>query len=156
MTEQQLQLFDDLSYYEGVDVEYKAAKGGLPRDLWETYSAFANTDGGTPWLGIAQREGVLDVHGVADAEKLAGDFWNTLNNRSKVNRNLLAGGNVRILPLEDKPGRAPDGASGRCSSAPIRFTALSGTTTKATTVAARTRCGGCSPTSRRSRPTVGY
>ena len=106
MTEQQLQLFGDLSYYEGVDVEYKAAKGGLPRDLWETYSAFANTDGGTLWLGITQRNGRLDVHGVVDAEKLVGDFWNTLNNRSKVNRNLLASGSVNILPIADKPGHA--------------------------------------------------
>lgn len=106
MTEQQLQLFDDLSYYEGVDVEYKSAKGGLPRDLWETYSAFANTDGGTLWLGISQRNGVLDAHGVTDAEKLVGDFWNTLNNRGKVNRNLLTSGSVRILPVENKPGHA--------------------------------------------------
>lgn len=106
MTEQQLQLFDDLSYYEGVDVEYKSARGGLPRDLWETYSAFANTDGGTLWLGISQRNGVLDAHGVTDAEKLVGDFWNTLNNRGKVNRNLLTSGSVRILPVENKPGYA--------------------------------------------------
>lgn len=90
MTEQQLQLFDDLGFYEGVDVEYKGAKGGLPRDLWETYSAFANTDGGTLWLGITQRAGKLDVHGVTDAEKLVTDFWNTLNNRGKVNRNRFA------------------------------------------------------------------
>jgi ATP-dependent DNA helicase RecG len=106
MTEQQLQLFDDLGYYEGIDVEYKGARGGLPRDLWETYSAFANTDGGTLWLGISQRGGSLDVHGVSDAEKLVGDFWNTLNNRSKVNRNLLAPGNVAILPLADHPGHS--------------------------------------------------
>lgn len=106
MTEQQLQLFDDLGFYEGVDVEYKGAKGGLPRDLWETYSAFANTDGGTLWLGITQRNGKLDVHGVTDAEKLVADFWNTLNNRGKVNRNLLASGNVSILPLTDRPGHA--------------------------------------------------
>lgn len=106
MTEQQLQLFDDLGFYEGVDVEYKGAKGGLPHDLWETYSAFANTDGGTLWLGITQRNGKLDVHGVTDAEKLVADFWNTLNNRGKVNRNLLASGNVSILPLTDRPGHA--------------------------------------------------
>ncbi len=106
MTEQQLQLFDDFGYYEGVDVEYKGAKGGLPRDLWETYSAFANTDGGTLWLGITQRNGKLEVHGISEAEKLVADFWNTINNRGKVNRNLLSSGNVRIVPLEDRPGHS--------------------------------------------------
>jgi len=106
MTEQQMQLFDDLSYYEGVDVEYKAARGGLPRDLWETYSGFANTEGGTLWLGITQRNGALDVHGVADAEKLVADFWNTVNNRGKVNRNLLAADDVSIVPLEERSGHA--------------------------------------------------
>jgi ATP-dependent DNA helicase RecG len=106
MTEQQLQLCDDLNYYEGIDVEYKAAKGGLPRDLWETYAAFANTDGGTLWLGITQRNGALEVHGVTDPERLVQDFWNTINNRSKVNRNLLAAGNVSIVPLDDRPGHA--------------------------------------------------
>jgi len=106
MTEQQLQLFDDLRFYEGQDVEYKDARGGLPKNLWETYSAFANSDGGTLWLGITQRDSVLDVHGVADAERLVSDFWNTINNRGKVSRNLLSSGNVAIQALTDKPGYA--------------------------------------------------
>ena len=103
---QQLKLFDDLSYYEGTDVEYKAARGGLPRDLWETYSAFANTEGGTLWLGITQGNAGLNIHGVENAERLVADFWNTVNNRSKVNRNLLASSDVSILPIEDRPGHA--------------------------------------------------
>lgn len=95
MTEQ-LNLFDELSFYEGVDVEYKSARGGLPGDLWETYSAFANTEGGTIWLGISQRDGVLDIHGLNDPEKLVSDFWNTINNRSKVALNLLVSSDVSI------------------------------------------------------------
>src|SRR5690606_26448401 len=61
---QQLDLFSDLSAFEGTDVEYKGAKGGLPGDLWRTYSAFANTEGGTIYLGITQRGDEIDVHGV--------------------------------------------------------------------------------------------
>jgi len=103
---QQLQLFDDLRFYEGTDVEYKGAKGGLPRNLWETYSAFANTEGGTLWLGISQNAAGLDVHGVDGAERLVADFWNTVNNRGKVSRNLLAPSDVTILRLDNPPGRS--------------------------------------------------
>lgn len=96
---EQLDLFDELSLYEGVDVEYKSARGGLPGDLWATYSAFANTAGGTIWLGIAQKGDHLEVHGLDAPEKLIGDFWNTVNNRGKVNRNLLAPGDVTIKQI---------------------------------------------------------
>ncbi|WP_374474611.1 ATP-binding protein [Zoogloea sp.] len=101
----QRNLFNNLDFFEGVDVEYKAARGGLPRDLWETYGAFANTDGGTIWLGITQRAGALDLHGVNDPEKMLSDFWNTLNNPSKTSLNLLRDQDARIVRLED-PDRA--------------------------------------------------
>lgn len=96
---EQLNLFDDLSLYEGPDVEYKAAKGGLPADLWETYSAFANSQGGVIWLGISQKTDRLDIHGVQHPEKLVQDFWNTVNNRGKVNANLLTNTDVSVVPV---------------------------------------------------------
>lgn len=99
---EQLNLFDDLSFYEGADVEYKAAKGGLPGELWETYSAFANSQGGVIWLGISQKSGRLDIHGVPNPEKLVSDFWNTVNNRGKVNVNLLTNDDVSIVPVTDQ------------------------------------------------------
>ena len=32
---------------ESDDLEFKSAAGGFPGNFWDTYSAFANTDGGT-------------------------------------------------------------------------------------------------------------
>lgn len=95
----QLDLFGRLSYYEGPDIEYKSARGGLPGDLWETYSAFANSEGGTIWLGVGQKDGKLVLHGLENPEKLVGELWSLLNNRNKVSRNLLKDSDVSIVPL---------------------------------------------------------
>ncbi|MEQ1439038.1 ATP-binding protein [Fontimonas sp. SYSU GA230001] len=97
-----MDLFEQLSYYEGADVEYKSARGGLPASLWETYSAFANTAGGTIWLGVVQRDdGRLEVQGIEQPEKLRADLWNLLNNREKVSRNLLSERDVEVVPVGD-------------------------------------------------------
>lgn len=36
-----------LNQTECDDIEFKSAAGGFPDSFWDTYSAFANTDGGT-------------------------------------------------------------------------------------------------------------
>ena len=80
--------------------EAKLAKGGLPKSLWETYSAFANTDGGVIVPGVEEKkDGRLRIVGVDNPEGLVKQFWDTVNNESKVNANILLSGDVSIEAL---------------------------------------------------------
>lgn len=89
--------------YESIDLEAKKAagrdgRGALPKDIWETYSAFANTQGGVILLGVSERkDGSLYATGVQDTQKVTDDFWNTLNNPSKVSVNVLTERDVEVL-----------------------------------------------------------
>lgn len=92
-------------YSEDIDLEAKRAggrdgKGALPNDVWETYSAFANTDGGVILLGVSERaDHSLEGSGIEDTEGVLGDFWNQVNNPQKVSRNLLSHHSVATHPL---------------------------------------------------------
>lgn len=59
---------------ETVQIECKESAWQLPRDLWETVSAFANTAGGMLLLGVAERRGRFEVTGLTDLEKQQHDL----------------------------------------------------------------------------------
>ena len=40
---------------ESSEVEFKSAAGGFPKSFWETYSSFANTNGGAIIFGIKKK-----------------------------------------------------------------------------------------------------
>lgn len=88
---------------EHVSLECKKAERGLPNSIWETYSSFANTDGGIIILGVEERLGhQLVVTGVKDAHKMKSDFWNMVNNRQKVNINILTDRMVKVYEVDGK------------------------------------------------------
>ena len=83
---------------ENAVVEFKRAKGGVPADFWPSYSAFANTDGGTIILGIREKDGKREVEGLPDVEKTMADIWNAVNNAEKISANVLF--NESVYPIE--------------------------------------------------------
>ena len=93
---------------ERISLECKKALGGIPNSLWETYSAFANTDGGTILLGVEEdtaakaRTKRFSVTGVDDADKLRKDLWNILSNKEKVSVNLLNDSDISVVEVGDK------------------------------------------------------
>ena len=103
MTKDILQLERIEEYREGNQLEAKAAQGGMPDTLWDSYSAFANTDGGCILLGVKEYDDhSLHVIGLKDAEKMKKDFWNGVNNRQKISVNLMTERRVRIENLDGK------------------------------------------------------
>ena len=90
LTEKQILGF--LKERECERVEFKRAASALPENLWETYSAFCNTDGGTIILGIREsKDKKYSIEGVADAHKLIEDFWASANNQEKVSYSIFFG-----------------------------------------------------------------
>ena len=90
-------------YREGNRLEVKAAQKGLPGSLWETYSSFANTNGGIVLLGVEENDDKsLRTSGVSDPDKLIKIFWDTINNRNKASVNILRDSNVYTGKAGDK------------------------------------------------------
>ena len=90
-----------LAYREGNRLEAKSAQVSLPKSLWETYSAFANTDGGCIVLGVEETRSGLKVVGVPNPDNLVKLFWDAVNNPAKVSANLLTNSDVSV---EEKDG----------------------------------------------------
>ncbi len=90
-------------FRENNRIEVKEALGGLPKSIWETYSAFANTLGGIILLGVTEKDDkTFEVVGLPNPEKLIKDFWNTVNSAQKVSINLLSDKDVYPLDISNK------------------------------------------------------
>ena len=90
-------------YRENNRLEAKRAVCGLPQSLWETYSAFANTQGGVILLGVEEhRDRSLHPVDLPDPSGLLQDFWEIINDLDKVSANILKDRDVREVSLQGK------------------------------------------------------
>ena len=101
-------IYNILNKGERVTLECKKAENSVPKSFWETYSAFANTNGGTVLLGVSEdmmekdKAKRYEVTGVNDADKICKDLWNTINSNEKVNINLLHNDDVQVANVDGK------------------------------------------------------
>lgn len=88
-------------YKENNRIEAKKALGGLPKSIWETYSAFANTLGGVILLGVEEhKDKTLHPVNLPDPEKMVKEFWEIVNNPNKVSVNILSEKHVEIREVD--------------------------------------------------------
>lgn len=96
-----LQLLDILKLGESEDLECKKSKNEVPKSLWDTYSAMANTNGGIILLGIDEVDNELIITGVENVDKVIKDFWSTLNGE-KINKNILKNEDLELIKIDNK------------------------------------------------------
>ncbi len=95
-----------LKYGERINLECKKAANKLPNSIWETYSSFANTDGGIILFGVEEHVGEKEASkrftfvSIENAEQIVRDFWNTINS-DKVNVNILKDANVGTCKINN-------------------------------------------------------
>ena len=78
------ELIQRLKGYEWKDIEFKEARRAVPRNAYETVSAFANTEGGHLVFGVRQNGDEFEVVGVLAIDKVQSDFLTTLRQRTKI------------------------------------------------------------------------
>ena len=90
-------------YRENNRIEAKQALGGLPESLWETYSAFANADGGVILLGVEElTDKSFHALDILDPQWLIEDFWRIINDPQMVSVNILTEDAVQIHTVDGK------------------------------------------------------
>lgn len=88
-------------YRENNRIEAKKALGGLPKSIWETYSAFANTYGGIILLGVEEwADKSLHTVDLPAPDRLIKEFWDIVNNPNKTSVNVLSSKDVFIQEVD--------------------------------------------------------
>ena len=87
---------------ENSEIEFKSARGGIPASLWESYSAFANTDGGVIVLGVQEKNGKFSLDGLTEETviRYQKNFWDCAHNKGKVSVCLPHEKDVRIEEID--------------------------------------------------------
>ena len=82
-------------YRENNRIEAKKVLDGLPKSIWETYFAFANTHGGIILLGVEEwADRSSHTVDLPNPDRLIKEFWDIVNNPNKASVNVLTSKDV--------------------------------------------------------------
>lgn len=101
-------LRDLLKYGEKLTLECKKAESHVPNSVWETYSAFANTVGGTILFGVEEHQKEKDpekrftIANIENPQARLKEFWDTIHNSNKVNISILRDADVGTCVVDGK------------------------------------------------------
>lgn len=92
-----------MNRHENKEIEFKSAHGGFPGSFWESYSSFANTDGGIILFGVKEKNGVFSAkpHTIEETAKLRKTFFSCQNDKDVVSIPLLSDRDVLEVPYND-------------------------------------------------------
>lgn len=92
-----------LQLKENSEVEFKSAAGGFPKaEFWRSFSALANTNGGTIVLGVKEKNHKFTPDGLSEelVAKYRKQFWDDAHNRSCVNIPLLVESDIEEIKTD--------------------------------------------------------
>lgn len=97
-----MKLNDLLNLKEGIHVELKSAQNGIPTNIYETFSSFANTSGGTVYLGIKEgKQNIIEGLSLNTCEKYKIDLINAVHNETKISSPVFNCSDISFIPLDN-------------------------------------------------------
>ena len=97
---------EKLQQFEDIHTEYKKAKKNVPNDMWETVSAFANTDGGNIYLGVTEdknnKVSSFYPSGVENINAVITDLLDTVKNHNKISTQAFKEKDIETIEINNK------------------------------------------------------